>query len=165
LALSQRKFAHEYESVGFEVLTAVVMKSTILWHITPCSPLSVNRFFGRIYRLHVQGRKNKLSKKPVWKQERWKRYIPPKRRLTLNGLHGVISQKKVFWIRVYYLRHACPSVHRYLIRELMIVCHEIVCTGKFHQAVSTDSKYSYSQKQATATGTSRVSADISSVTH
>jgi hypothetical protein len=28
--------------VGFEVLTAVGMKSTIFWDITPCSPLSVN---------------------------------------------------------------------------------------------------------------------------
>jgi hypothetical protein len=28
--------------VGFEVLTAVVMKNTILWDITPCSPLKVN---------------------------------------------------------------------------------------------------------------------------
>jgi hypothetical protein len=26
----------------FEVLTAVVMKSTVFWDITPCSPLSVN---------------------------------------------------------------------------------------------------------------------------
>jgi hypothetical protein len=32
--------------VGFEVLTAVVMKSIIFWHITPCSPLSVNQRFG-----------------------------------------------------------------------------------------------------------------------
>jgi hypothetical protein len=31
--------------VGFEVLTAVVMKSTIFWDIKPCSPLSVNRRF------------------------------------------------------------------------------------------------------------------------
>jgi hypothetical protein len=29
--------------VGFEVLTAVVMKSTIFWDITLCSPLKVNR--------------------------------------------------------------------------------------------------------------------------
>jgi hypothetical protein len=29
--------------IGFEVLTAVVMKSTIFWDITPCSPLSVNQ--------------------------------------------------------------------------------------------------------------------------
>jgi hypothetical protein len=31
--------------VGFEVLIAVVMKSTIVWDIMPCSPLSVNRCF------------------------------------------------------------------------------------------------------------------------
>jgi hypothetical protein len=30
----------------FEVLTAVVMKSSICWDITPCSPLKVNRRFG-----------------------------------------------------------------------------------------------------------------------
>jgi hypothetical protein len=76
--------------VGFEALTAVVMTSTIFWDITPCIPLSVNRRFGGTYRLHLQGRKNKFSKKPTaffW------RYVPLKRRLTLSGLHGVISQK------------------------------------------------------------------------
>jgi hypothetical protein len=31
---------------GFEVLTAVVMKSTIFWDITPYSPLKINRRFG-----------------------------------------------------------------------------------------------------------------------
>jgi hypothetical protein len=30
---------------GFEVLTAVVMKSTVFWDIMPCSPLRVNRRF------------------------------------------------------------------------------------------------------------------------
>jgi hypothetical protein len=49
--------------VGFEDLTAVVMKSTIFWDITPCSPLSVNWRFGGTYRLHLQGRRNKYSKK------------------------------------------------------------------------------------------------------
>jgi hypothetical protein len=29
---------------------------------------------------------------------RWRRYVPPKRRLALNGLHGVISQKIVRFI-------------------------------------------------------------------
>jgi hypothetical protein len=53
--------------VGFEALTAVVMKSTHFWHITPCSPLSVNRHFGGTYRLHLQGRKNKSSNKPARK--------------------------------------------------------------------------------------------------
>jgi hypothetical protein len=41
----------------FEVLTAVVMKSIILWDITPCSPLSFNRCYGGTYRLHLQGRR------------------------------------------------------------------------------------------------------------
>jgi hypothetical protein len=51
--------------LGFEVLTVVVMKSTIFWDITPVSPLSVNRRFEGTYRLHLQGRKNKFSKKPA----------------------------------------------------------------------------------------------------
>jgi hypothetical protein len=33
----------EDKSVRFEFLTAVVMKSTIFWDITPWSPLSVTR--------------------------------------------------------------------------------------------------------------------------
>jgi hypothetical protein len=48
--------------VGFEVFTAVVMKSIIFWDVTPCSLLSCNRRFGRIYRLHLQGRRNNFSK-------------------------------------------------------------------------------------------------------
>jgi hypothetical protein len=30
---------NSYNNVGFQVLTAVVMKSTIFWDITQCSPL------------------------------------------------------------------------------------------------------------------------------
>jgi hypothetical protein len=41
--------------VGFEVLTAVDVKSKIFWDITPCSPLKVNRRFGRTSRLHLEG--------------------------------------------------------------------------------------------------------------
>jgi hypothetical protein len=54
--------------VGFEIFTAVVLKSTIFWDMTLCSPLSFNRRFGGTYRLHLQGRRNKFSKKPVNKQ-------------------------------------------------------------------------------------------------
>jgi hypothetical protein len=31
-----------HKEVGFEVLTAVAMKSSIFWDITPCSVLKVN---------------------------------------------------------------------------------------------------------------------------
>jgi hypothetical protein len=27
----------------------------------------------------------------------WRRYVPPKRRLKLDGLHGVISEKMIFF--------------------------------------------------------------------
>jgi hypothetical protein len=87
---------------------AVVMKSIIFWDMTPCS-LSCNRRFGGTYRLHLQGWRNKQE--PASKQNsvchllvlaslflrtwKWWRYIPLKRRLQLNRLHGVISQKMI----------------------------------------------------------------------
>jgi hypothetical protein len=36
------------------------MKSIIFWDMTPCSPLSLNLRFGGTYRLHLQGRRNRL---------------------------------------------------------------------------------------------------------
>jgi hypothetical protein len=62
-------FKRDKYYVGFEVLTAVVMKNTIFWDMTLCSPLSVNRRFGGTYRLHLQGRRNKLSKLAGGKQK------------------------------------------------------------------------------------------------
>jgi hypothetical protein len=82
----------------------VVIKSTIFWDRTPCSPLKVNRRFGGTYRLYLQGRRVSRARNQCeisWQAEkfrRWRRYIPPKRRLTFNGLHGVISQKTVHFI-------------------------------------------------------------------
>jgi hypothetical protein len=107
-------FMHKCTVCRIEVLTPVVMKSTIFWDITSCSPLSVKRCFGRSYRLHLQGRKNTRARNQH--ESRWKgaastlvscslifstlkmeRNVPPKRRLTLNRLHGVISQKMVLF--------------------------------------------------------------------
>jgi hypothetical protein len=51
--------------VGFEVLTAVIMKSAIFWDITPCSPLSVNRCFRGTSRLHLRGREISWARKSV----------------------------------------------------------------------------------------------------
>jgi hypothetical protein len=39
--------------LGFEVLTAVVMKSAIFWDLTLCSPLRVNWRVGGTYSLHL----------------------------------------------------------------------------------------------------------------
>jgi hypothetical protein len=105
--------SNQYIYLRFEVLTAVVMKSTILWDISPCSPLSVNQCFGATYRLSLQGQKIRWARNQCesrWQNILlatcfhagflltlffrpwiWRRYVPPKRRLTLNGLHGIIS--------------------------------------------------------------------------
>jgi hypothetical protein len=48
---------NKWRNVGFEVLRAVVMKSTIFWDITPCSPLKLKQRFGGTYRLYHQGRR------------------------------------------------------------------------------------------------------------
>jgi hypothetical protein len=88
------------------------MTNTVFWDITPCSSLKVNRRFGLIYRLHPKRRKNRsrYQHEGKWQMPachilprlyfsrlirhwRWRRYVPPKRWLTSNGLHGVISQK------------------------------------------------------------------------
>jgi hypothetical protein len=42
--------------VRFEVFTAVTMKNAIFWDMTPCTSC-MNRRFGGMYRLHLQGRK------------------------------------------------------------------------------------------------------------
>jgi hypothetical protein len=87
---------------GFEVLTGVVMKSSIFWDVTPCSPLKLKRRFGETCGLHLQGRriglarnqrKSKWQEKPAWlilRPWRRRRHVPPKHRLTFKELHGVI---------------------------------------------------------------------------
>jgi hypothetical protein len=52
---SQETISYDISLVGFQILTAVFMKSSIFWDITPCTPLKVNRRFGGTYRLHLQG--------------------------------------------------------------------------------------------------------------
>jgi hypothetical protein len=41
--------------VECEAVTAVTCRVSILWDITPCSPLKASRRFGGKYRLHIQG--------------------------------------------------------------------------------------------------------------
>jgi hypothetical protein len=100
--------------VGFEVLTPVVMKSTIFWDITPCSPLKVNRRFGWTYRLHYQSRRisqirnqreenSKQSLKieeicssetSVDLQRTKRRYIPEDRTLNSETYSNVCTKRK-----------------------------------------------------------------------
>jgi hypothetical protein len=66
-----------------------VILSTIFWDIIPCSPSSVS------WGLHLLARWFLAEFLRPW---RWRRYVPPKLRLTLNGLHSVVSQKMVPFI-------------------------------------------------------------------
>jgi hypothetical protein len=60
------------EDVGFEVFTAVVMKSIVFWDMTPCSPLSCTRRFGGTYRLHLQDRRiSSANQRASRWQARW----------------------------------------------------------------------------------------------
>jgi hypothetical protein len=84
--------------VGFEVLTAVVMKSSIFWDVSPCSPLKVNRRFGEhvasIFRVSSG---SCLAYSSTLKVEA----TCSSETSTINGLHGVIPQKtELFRIKV-----------------------------------------------------------------
>jgi hypothetical protein len=67
-------------------LTENMVKSSIFWYVTPCNPLQVNRCFGGMCRLHLQG---KLCLPPascwllawvIFRIWRWRRYVPLKDR-------------------------------------------------------------------------------------
>jgi hypothetical protein len=45
---------------------------------------------------------------PPW---RWKRYIPPKHRLKLNGLHGVISQMMILFKFLWFILRCCQYLN------------------------------------------------------
>jgi hypothetical protein len=75
-------------------VTSMEKKRAVLWDITPCTPLKVNRRFGGTYCLHLQGRRISRARnqcKSRWKA-RWRWHVPPKRRLTFNGLHSYIPE-------------------------------------------------------------------------
>jgi hypothetical protein len=104
--------------------TIYILKSTILWHITPCSKLKVNRRFGGKYRLHLQGRKISWARNQSesrWQAWRWSRYVPPKRQQTFNGLHGVICQK----IALFIIIAVRTSNLTYLYRARVVRCRTL----------------------------------------
>jgi hypothetical protein len=54
--------AYRIVRVGFEVLTAVVMKSSTFWDITQYIPLKVDRRFEQTCRLHLQDRRKSQAR-------------------------------------------------------------------------------------------------------
>jgi hypothetical protein len=70
-------FATSYCGVVFITEQPYKTKSIIFWDVTPCAYLLV------------------LAEN-LLRPRRWKRYVPPKRRLHLNRLHGATSQKNTY---------------------------------------------------------------------
>jgi hypothetical protein len=70
--------------------------SPIFWGITSFSELEVNRRFGGTRRFHLLYFLTASGMFLVWlilRYWRWVWHIPPKRRLTSNGIYGITSQK------------------------------------------------------------------------
>jgi hypothetical protein len=97
------------------------MKSSIFWDITPCSPLKAIWLFRGIHHLHFQCRRvnqiwnpHETGSKLCFDPEYGGDIFPPKRQLTFEGLHGVVSQKIEFFIRhsvSSVMSHSCQSLY------------------------------------------------------
>jgi hypothetical protein len=66
------------------LVKSFVFRNTILW-----SPLKVNRLLLWLWR--------------------WRRHVPPKRRLTFNGLHGIIAEYRTVY------NHGCENLKFYTV--------------------------------------------------
>jgi hypothetical protein len=107
LTLSSHRCGVLHGGYSCDLGLEIFFKEWRLWDITLYSALNVKRRLGR-----TSPPSSGLKKKPAWKQSsachvlsrsfltrlilrprRWRRYVPPKRWLTFNGLHGIVSQK------------------------------------------------------------------------
>jgi hypothetical protein len=98
-------FAQKNEMIwclGFEVFTAMVMKSSLFWEMMSCSPMKVNWCFGGTCHFHIQGwrvsqarnQHDASSKKALL----WRWLVPLKCPITFKGLHAVMYQKMEFFM-------------------------------------------------------------------
>jgi hypothetical protein len=82
------QFRNYYHPVRTEVLTAVSMKSTIVWNVMLCSLVEFRQRFGWLCFRHIL---------LPW---RWKQYLPPKLRWNSTRLHGVTSHKELLFFTI-----------------------------------------------------------------
>jgi hypothetical protein len=87
---------------GFGFRKRTEIQNAVFWDVAPCRSC-VNRRFGGMYRLYLQGKKIRERGTSVsrWLQTslpwRWRRYVPPKCRFT-QDIHRATSQKTAFFI-------------------------------------------------------------------
>jgi hypothetical protein len=52
--------------IALEVFTAVCMKTTVFWDVTPCSPVKVHQCFRGTHCVHLQGqRESQKNETPI----------------------------------------------------------------------------------------------------
>jgi hypothetical protein len=73
----------------------VIMKSSVVWDITPCSPLKADG------KQCLPSALTLVSCSAYFSSLKMEAICSSKRRLTFNGLHGVISQKIVLFMNRY----------------------------------------------------------------
>jgi hypothetical protein len=56
LSFAERRMNTGYKS-RFQALAALTMKTTVVWDMTPCSLVDINRCIGGTYCLHLQRRR------------------------------------------------------------------------------------------------------------
>jgi hypothetical protein len=87
------------------------MKSSTFWDTSLCSPLKVNRRFGGICHLHLHSQRISQTRN---QHEVGSKETPR----TLNGLHGVMSQK------ISLLNHRCENLKSYIFQTYF---HMLIC--------------------------------------
>jgi hypothetical protein len=81
----------------FQILTAVTMKFTVFWDVTPCILVAVYQLFGGKCGLYLQGTRHGEQQKTfsmldVFLSWRRTRYAPPIHQKISTRLHGIISE-------------------------------------------------------------------------
>jgi hypothetical protein len=117
----------------------VVIKISVFWYMTPCSPLKVNRLFGGTFRLHL-----KPSRQPALC---WFLLLlffdlddaaicSPKRRLTFCGLHSIIYQETEFvraFMTLRQIRRAILKVLQAIVLKLFGILSILKMLGARYQ--------------------------------
>jgi hypothetical protein len=82
-------------TIGFEALTTVSMKSTILWEVMPCSHVEVYWHLRGMWSICLLSASCWCLDPWIW----W--YVPPRHQLTFIGLHHYIPEDRTLqaWCR------------------------------------------------------------------
>jgi hypothetical protein len=122
--------------VGSEVITAVLIKTSVFWNITPQSQLKVNRRFGIICSYHLQGRRviqAKLLAACFMPISLFDLIFSPE--FEDDMFSGVLSQKKELFCRQSLpIRRLCmflPIYHPGFVAKIKITVFSIVQFSSF----------------------------------